>query len=390
MDTGASSTINFKANDGVATFSNGSTEIANFDLEGRLISYTKNGITYRRTISNTFYKIGMEGNLKVVDSVAPADGASILEGSYNLAREAVKVGNVAHDLDIARKVASRDLQWAESDSRGLLSLYSAIPVVPPDQPSALYLEITSGCRWNRCTLCRGYETRDYTTKSMDDFVSHLEAVKDHYGSGLSYHKSVFLGDVNALDIDQKMLLDILDSIKVKLNLPVFSAFDIFTTPKKKNMINYRDLKDHGLDRVYVFLESGSYRVIRLFNKHINVTETMNLVNNIKDHGIGVTIVVMAGIGGKKYSKDHVEATANIISQLALDKGDSVILSPIMESDDSNYLDISSKEGLSDMSLQEKYAQMDDLTSSIREAFRDVNGKDMDISIIKYDLRESAL
>ena len=136
MDTGASSTINFKVNDGVATFSNGSTEIANFDLEGRLISYTRNGITYRRTISNTFYKIGTEGNMKVIDSVAPADGSSILEGSYNLAREAVKVGNVAHDLDIARKVASRDLQWADSDSRGLLSLYSAIPVVPPDQPSA--------------------------------------------------------------------------------------------------------------------------------------------------------------------------------------------------------------------------------------------------------------
>ena len=34
--------------------------------------------------------------------------------------------------------------------------------------------------------------------------------------------------------------------------------------------------------------------------------------------------------------------------------------------------------------------MDDLTSSIRDAFRDVNGRDMDIPIIKYDLRESAL
>ena len=308
MDTGASSTINFKVNDGVATFSNGNTEIANFDLEGRLISFTKNGIAYRRTIANTFYKIRIEGNLKVIDSVSHADGSSILEGSYNLAREAVNVGNVAHDVDVARRVASRDLQWAESDSKSLLSLYSAIPVIPPDQPSALFLEITSGCKWNRCTLCRGYETRDYTIKSMDEFFSHLETVKGHYGSGLSYHKSVFLGDVNALDIDQKMLLDILDSIKEKLNIPVFTAFDIFTTPKKKNMINYRDLKDHGLDRVYVFLESGSYRVIRLFNKHINVTETMNLVNNIKDHGIGVTIVVMAGIGGKKYSRISYRVT----------------------------------------------------------------------------------
>ena len=114
MDTGASSTINFKVNDGVATFSNGNTEIANFDLEGRLISFTKNGIAYRRTIANTFYKIRIEGNLKVIDSVSHADGSSILEGSYNLAREAVNVGNVAHDVDVARRVGNTAQQDCHS------------------------------------------------------------------------------------------------------------------------------------------------------------------------------------------------------------------------------------------------------------------------------------
>ncbi|MEM0156764.1 MAG: radical SAM protein [Thermoplasmataceae archaeon] len=388
--TDPSSSINFSVNDGVATFSREKAESASFDYEGRLISCTKNGNTYRRTIANTFYRIRTNGDKGSIESVSSQEANSILEFSYGLASTAVRAGNIASNVDIAGRVASRNPQWAEADSKALLSLYSAVPVVPPDQPAALYLEVTSGCRWNMCTLCRGYETREYTTRSMGEFISHLKAVKDGYGAGISSRRSVFLGDVNALDIDQKMLLEVLDRIREDINLPVFTAFDIFTTPKKKNMINYRDLKDHGLNRVYVFLESGSYRVIRLFNKHINVTETMNLVNNIKDHGIGVTIVVMAGIGGKKYSRDHVEATANIISQLALDKDDAIVLTPIIESEDSNYMEISRNDGLSDMTMQEKYGQMDDITRSIREAYREVNGRDMDYPVLKNDLRLASL
>ncbi len=389
MMTGPSSSINFSVKDGVATFSREKAESASFDYEGRLISCTRNGNTYRRTIANAFYMIG-NGGTGSVEAVGLAEATSILEFSYGLAREAISAGNIAHNADIAGKVASRNPQWCEADSKALISLYSAIPVVPPDQSAALYLEVTSGCSWNLCTLCRGYESRDYKTRSMEEFISHLKAVRDGYGAGISSRKSVFLGDVNALDIDQKMLLQVLDRIREEINLPVFTAFDIFTTPKKKNMINYRDLKDHGLNRVYVFLESGSYKVIRLFNKHINVTETMNLVNNIKDHGIGVTIVVMAGIGGKKYSKDHVEATANIISQLALDKDDAIILTPIIESEDSNYMEISRKEGLSDLSMQEKHRQMDDITKSIGEAYRDVNGREMDYPVLQNDLRAASL
>lgn len=382
--------INFRQNNGVATFHLGNQEVANFDYEGRLILYTRSGETFHRSVTNEMIKIGWDGDIRVVDPVNQDESMRIMERCYELAAKSLTFIKDQSDLDLARRIAGRSYQWAHDDSLRIGSLYKSIPVIPPDRQNSVYVEITTGCHWNRCTLCRGYEDRNYAIKSMEEAMAHIDSIIAAYGEGLKSRRSVFLGDVNALDIDQKMLLEILGNVKKKFNLPVYTAFDVFTTPKKKNMINYRDLGENGLDRVYVFLESGSYKVIRLFNKHINVTETMNLINNIKDHGIPVSIVIMAGIGGKKYSSEHVEATANIISQLALGPGDTIGLTPITEEEDTNYEEITRREGLMKMSIKEKYDQMNDLTSAIQDTFRDINGRELKIPVVKYDLREGVL
>ncbi len=379
-----------KISNGIAILSRGGSQVASFDLEGRLLHYTESGVTYRRSISNRLLRLGWDGDIRIVGELPGNEASEIIGRAYALTSAAAS-GNLSPEAsEFIKTASSRSVQWAQSDGKSAESLYSMFPVLPPDQTGSMYLEITSGCRWNRCTLCRGYESREYTVKEREQFFSHIEDVLKFYGRGLSSRKSIFLGDVSALDIDQKYLLEVLSHLKQKLGLPVYTAFDVFTTPKKKNMINYRDLGENGLDRVYVYLESGSYRVIRLFNKHINITETMNLINNIKDHKIPVSIVVMAGIGGKKFSKDHVEATANIISQLALVKGDTILLSPIMENEDSNYSEITEREQLLPMSIQEKYRQMDELSSAIKEAFKEMNGRDIAIPVVKTDLRETIL
>ncbi len=379
-----------KISNGIALVSRGNSQVASFDLEGRLLHYTESGITYRRSVSNRLIRLGWDGNIRIVDELPQDQAIQVIGRAYSLVSEASS-GDISPDhSEFLRTATSRSAQWAESDGKSAESLYSMLPVIPPDQTGTIYMEITSGCRWNRCTLCRGYESREYSVKDREKFFSHVQDVLRFYGRGLSSRKSIFLGDVSALDIDQKYLLEALSHLKQNLRLPVYTAFDVFTTPKKKNMINYRELGENGLDRVYVYLESGSYRVIRLFNKHINITETMNLINNIKDHGIPVSIVVMAGIGGKKFSKDHVEATANIISQLALVNGDSILMSPIMESEDSSYSEITAREQLLPMTLQEKYSQMEEMSRAIKQAFMEMNDREIGIPVVKTDLREGIL
>ena len=378
----------FRINNGILTVTNGNQEVANFDFEGRLLFFTKQGTMYRRSSDNSIYRLGWDGDVRVVESVGKEEVNSILERAYEMARHFPSETLTTEEKETLARIASRDSRWLEADSREMLGLYSVAPIMPPDQSSALYLELSSGSRWNRCSISASYSGRNPEVKSIEQFWEHVRKVKERLGHGLSSKKGIFLGDAGALDFDQKDLLPILDRLKQEFNLPIFAAFDIFSTPKRKNMIHYQDLKKHGLDRIFVFIESGSYKVVKLFNEKINVTETLNIVNNIKDYGISVSIVVMVGVGGRKFDADHVEGSANIISQMNLENGDMIFLSPVVESDDARYLELIGKENLGILSPQEKVTQMEKLTKAIKEGFADMNGRSLGIPIVKYDLRES--
>ncbi len=378
----------FRINNGILTIADGNSEIANFDFEGRLLFFTRSGVLHKRSSDNSMYKLGWEGEVRQVIPVSDKEAMGIIERSYEMARNFPQDTLTDSEKDILNRIKSRDPEWLSNDSKTLLALYSTKPMMPPDQSSALYLELASGCSWNRCSICNSYTGRNIQEKTSDEFLAHMRSVKDSLGEGLKAKKGVFLGDAGALDVDQKQLLPLLDKLKEEFGLPIFCAFDIFSTPKRKNMIHYQDLKAHGLDRIFVFIESGSYKVVKLFNEKINVTETLNIVNNIKDHGISVSIVVMVGMGGKKFSEDHVEGTANIISQMNLESGDMIFLSPVVESDDPNYVAIVEKEGLGTLTPEEKVAQSDAMLKAIKESYEDMNGQPLSIPVAKYDLREA--
>ncbi|MGC8609284.1 MAG: radical SAM protein, partial [Thermoplasmata archaeon] len=259
-------------------------------------------------------------------------------------------------------------------------------IIPPDQYFSVYLQVTRGCYWNRCTFCRLYKDRDYHIKDIQEFKDHLNSVKEYFGSGLKSRRTVFLGDANAVNIDQKLLISILDTVKDDLGLPVYSFIDAISTQKKKGETDFEEMARHGLKRVYLGMESGSPEVLRLLNKLMNVSEAINMVNKIKSSGMDIGLIVMAGAGGKKYYGDHVESTASVISQMDLGKGDIIYISPIIEYEDAEYFKISGELGT--LSDDEKEKQSEDLKKSISEAFKDMNNREIGIPIVKYDLREA--
>ncbi len=378
----------FRLNNGILTLADGNTEIANFDYEGRLLFFTKSGVLHKRSSDNRMYILGWEGDVRMVTPVPEEESRKLVERSYEMARNIPSESLNDEEKEILERVSKRDPDWLSQDSQKLMSNYQCTPIMPPDQSSALYLELATGCKWNRCTICKSYSGREIQEKSQDEFMEHAMKVKQTLGHGINAKKGIFLGDAGALDVDQGQLLPILDKLKEEFNMPIFSSFDIFSTPKRKNMINYRDLKEHGLERIFVFIESGSYKIIKLFNSKINVTETLNLVNNIKDYGISVSIVVMVGMGGKKLSEEHVEGTANIISQMNLEQGDMIFLSPVVEADDPEYVEISKRENLVDLTPIEKVEQSNQFVKAIKESYNDMNLQPMSIPIVKYDLREA--
>lgn len=374
-----------KVNNGIVSVVSPQVEVANFDMEGRLLYFTTGGTMYKRSLDNDLFRIGWNGNLRIVEKV-PADQARTLVDRSAEMLDAVKNMNSSIDSQIT-ELKPRNYDMLEKDRKLFMGIYGQVsPVIPPDQLNTIYAGLTSGCKWNRSTLCGSYSGREYATLDIDQFRDHVKKVREFLGNGLSARRNVFLGDPNGLNADQKVLEEALDILVETFHLPVYSFLDIFTTPKTKRMAHFQLMKKHGLDRVYVAIETGDYKLIKYLNEHTNISETINLVNNLKFSKIPVSLVVMLGTGGKKFQKEHMTGTANIISQMDLGSGDMVYLSPI-GSDDPVYNEIAAKH-FDPITPEEINAQLQPMTEAIKADYSDMNGKEFPVPISFFNLAES--
>ena len=360
-------------------------EVANFDMEGRLLYFTTKGTMYKRRLDNDLFRIGWRGDLRVVEKV-PANEARIFIDRSAEMMDAVKKNESSSNNSIM-EIPTRNFEDLERDREVFADIYGNIsPVIPPDQINSIYVGLTSGCKWNRTSLCRSYSGREYTTFNMEQFRDHVNRIRDFLGKGLSARRSVFLGDPNSLNADQKILEDALDYLAEIFHLPVYSFLDIFTTPKTKRMAHFQLMSKHGLNRVFIAIETGDYRLIKYLNEHTNISETINLFNNLKFSRIPVSLVVMLGTGGKKFQQEHISGTASIISQMDLGPGDMVYLSPI-GTDDPSYNEIAAKH-FDPITPEEINSQIKPMSEAIKAAYLDMNGKEFPVPISFFDLAES--
>lgn len=378
--------LGIRVNSGIFTISDADRNVVNFDMEGRPMFITLDSKTYRRGLNNRLIQMSWNGEERIIGNVGKEESELILSRALSYPGKVGSSEQASNEISLDR-LSGRNIEWLKQDSGRISSLYKIYPILPPDASHSIYFEGSYGARWNLSTVTSSHISREFQFKTQEDLEKHAIDLKERIGEGIKARKGIFLGDANIMNMDQKLLLWLLDLLKSSFSLPVMASFDMYTTPKKKNMIHFRDMKDHGLNRVTVFIESGSYKVLRLFNEHTNATETLNLVNNLKDSGLNVTIVAMIGTGGKEYSKDHEEGTSNVISQMPLDSQDKVYLAPIVEDDDPWYVQMESSRGITRMTYAEKISQMSNLSLKIKESFKGINGTAFPGTLANYDLRE---
>ena len=377
----------FKEESGIIKISDQQRNVVNYDLEGRPVFFSINAKTYRRGLNNRLINISWEGEYRIVNQIHGEESDAIIDQGLSMLRssyESLQPGSEPVNL----APAGRNLAWLKDDARKISSLYNVYPILPPEASHCVYIEATSGANWNLATIAGAYAKREFTQKQESEIASHVTSVKETLGRGISSRREVFLGDTNVLNMDQKLLIRTIELLKSEFNLPVVASFDMYTTPKKKNMIHFRDMKDHGLNKVVVFVQSGSYKVLRLFNEHTNATETLNLVNNMKDSGLSVDIVALLGTGGLKYSRDHEEGITNMVSQMLLDQGDTIYLSPMVEDADPWYAGMAKQNSLGRLSAEQKHDQMIKIAESVKKSFSEINGKPFPGKITEFDMRET--
>ena len=181
---------------------------------------------------------------------------------------------------------------------------------PPAEANSLIFQVTLGCSWNSCAFCDMYRSKKFKVRPMDEVLQEIKTCAQLFPNT----RKVFLADGNAMVLSTPKLLRILALLSEYF--PKLRQVSAYALPKdivSKSHDELVALKNAGLKLVYVGIESGDDEVLRLVNKGETHNSIIDGLLHAKKAGVKCSVMILNGLGGAKYSKQHAIASANIVN-----------------------------------------------------------------------------
>lgn len=183
---------------------------------------------------------------------------------------------------------------------------------PPSEAYSLIIQVTIGCAHNKCTFCSMFKDKRFRVRKLNEVLEDLDSARQHYRKV----SRIFLADGDALVLQNKDLLIILDHIK-KL-FPECERVGIYGSPQdvlRKTREELAELLEHGIGIVYIGAESGSDKVLKEINKGATRAEIIEAVKRIEAAGIQSSVTFISGLAGRDGWEDHAIESGTMISQM---------------------------------------------------------------------------
>lgn len=351
-----------------------------FDLEGRPLSWYERDRVYKRSLASEVWgRERIEGRRRywrVPEAEARERFARILD--------AVRCAPESRLDPLARERIERIAAWTPerllAERETFDAAYRPVTILPPDQYLAIVLQATHGCTWNRCTFCSFYQDRPFSARTDEAFREHCARVGALLGRAADLRRRLFLADGNSLTLSTRRLTSLIAIARAAFpERLVYGFIDVFTG-ERKTLEDWRELREAGLRRVYVGLESGDDGLVAWLNKPGTADDAAELVGALAGAGLRVSLILMVGAGGERFAAGHVRRSLELVARLPLDPRDVVYLSPFQEHPDSEYTRRAAAEGLRALDPAEVDAQYAELRDGIRRLHPAVR-------VSRYDIRE---
>ncbi len=227
------------------------------------------------------------------------------------------------------------------------------PIRPPSEANSLLIRITRNCPWNRCTFCPVYKGTkfsirpvEHVKKDIDSICSHVEKLQKMsdesghisrkdirqaaekaesdqlhaFNAAFSWiaggMRSVFIQDANSLIIKPADLVEILKHLRKR-----FSQVERITSYARSHTVarikddDLEAIKEAGLNRIHIGLESGSDQVLKMVKKGVTKETHIKAGLKVKKAGIELSEYIMPGLGGRKQSEIHALETADALNRI---------------------------------------------------------------------------
>ncbi len=227
------------------------------------------------------------------------------------------------------------------------------PIRPPSEAYSLLIRATRNCPWNRCLFCPVYKGTKFELRPVEEIIKDVKAVEaisegikemaetmgymgrltevaarlsDQLQYGQCVHnvalwlarggRSAFLQDSNTLIMRTSELSHVLNSLRKTFpNLERVTTYGRSHTAARKSLAEIRQLKDAGLDRIHIGLETGYDPLLAHMEKGCTAKTHIEGGKKVKYAGISLCEYVMPGLGGKKMSQEHALETAKVLNEI---------------------------------------------------------------------------
>ena len=215
------------------------------------------------------------------------------------------------------------------------------PIRPPSEAYSLLVRVIRNCTWNRCTFCRVYKGTKSSQRPLDDVLADVDAMAAAAevlrGRGLgavhggavppeAYQvalflqggaRHVFLQDADPCAVKPDKLAAVIGRVRER-----FTAVDRVTTYGRASTLARRTpeqlelLRDAGLTRVHLGLESGADEVLMAIDKGCTSGDLVTAGENVVRAGLELCFYLMPGLGGRGAAAAHVAGSARVIRAVA--------------------------------------------------------------------------
>ena len=183
---------------------------------------------------------------------------------------------------------------------------------PPGERHSYLLQATVGCSHNACSFCSMYKDKRYHVRPMEDILEDIRMAKAYYGDV----PRVFLCDGDAIGMPTEDLLRILHTLYH--TFPSLTKVGTYAGPKptlKKTPEELRALRQAGLTRAYLGVETGSDALLKDIVKGVTAEEMLRAGTMLREAGIDLWAMILLGLDGHGAGLEHARASTEIINAM---------------------------------------------------------------------------
>jgi radical SAM superfamily enzyme YgiQ (UPF0313 family) len=228
------------------------------------------------------------------------------------------------------------------------------PIRPPSEAKSFLLRITRNCPWNQCLFCPIYKTRKFslrsveeikqdilTARNMADEIRALSRKMGHKGEVNSQvisrilnsrecsdsYRSIaiwlyygtgacFLQDADNLIMKTGDLVEVLRFLREKFpEITRITTYSRSRTIVRKSVDSLKEMREAGLNRIHVGLESGYDPLLKLVKKGVTGAQHIEAGRKVIEAGIELSEYVMPGLGGQGMWREHAIETARVLNAI---------------------------------------------------------------------------